>query len=554
MTSRSNKGNNDNKIKQYVLDELLVEHSVSAIYRARHEKTDQPVFLVTLQADAAKSGDLADRFQRRAETLAQLEDETFLPLLDFGTVGKRPFAVMAYVPGQFLAERLESAEKPRDKTQIIAALTLVRQLSQILTVAHPSGLIHHDLRPKNIFVNEAGQPFLLDLVVPPTSSVSQYSDTPPSELDYDSPEQLSGKALSGRSNIFSLGVLLYRLLAGHKPALPVSEWDIFEHQGVAREIPLNSVRTDLTEATYATVRDCLWQREWSRFETVTALTKSIDRAIKKESAPGPPPLPAWRQFLNRLLQPKARKYVVPAVILLFLLLFLFLLMRGRANRQGSVTTTPDTAVLQVEADTAIPSPTDNAISNEPTLTPTEAQLTVDEAIVPAELEVVPTFTATASPTARATAVNTAVSTLTPTVVQTFAPIPVQTATSTATIPPSETPANTPAPAPTEVGCIISPPFGWVRYEIQPNDSLSALSQATNTTVERLLEVNCLDTILLSVGQNIWLPFNPLPTATETQPGPTLPAGTAVSPTPGNNPTPNPGPPTPTAPPAPASLP
>ena len=96
---------------------------------------------------------------------------------------------------------------------------------------------------------------MLDLVVPPTpSAASQNSSEPPAELDYQSPEQLSGKTLSGRSNIFSLGVLLYRLLAGRKPALPVSEWDIFEYKGIAREEPLDKVRSDLTRATYEAVQ------------------------------------------------------------------------------------------------------------------------------------------------------------------------------------------------------------------------------------------------------------------------------------------------------------
>jgi serine/threonine protein kinase len=118
---------------------------------------------------------------------------------------------------------------------------------------------------------------LLDLVVPPTPPPPASAATEgPSQLDYRSPEQLAGKTLSGRSNVFSLGVLLYRLLAGQLPPLPVSEWDIFEHKGTAREMPLNELRPGLTEATYTAVRDSIWQKEWSRYETAADQQKALE--------------------------------------------------------------------------------------------------------------------------------------------------------------------------------------------------------------------------------------------------------------------------------------
>ena len=509
MPSKRNQKDSDNKISHYLLDELLVEQTVSAIYRAQDEKADNPVFLVTLQPDVAKSGDLTDRFQRRAETLAQLEHETILPLLDYGIDGKRPYAVMAYIPGQFLAERLEAAipPEPNDKAKVIESLKLVNCIAAGLSVAHPTGLIHHDLRPENIYLDESGQPYLIDLVVPPTPPVaSQIGTTPPTELDYQSPEQLSGKALSGRSNVFSLGILLYRLLAGQKPALPVSEWDIFEHKGTAREVPLNKVRPDLSEATYRAVQDSIWQKEWSRFETVAAQIKAIDRALRQESAPPPPPPPTWRKILNRLREPKILRIVIPAIVLLFLLLLVLMFMRGRANRQRNMTPTPDSAVLPLEADTAVIAEPANE-STTPTAT------------------AVPTIEETETPTARPNPTNTAVP-ATPT-----EPAPTPTASSTVQA------IDTPTLEPTEVSCIPSPPFGWVRYTIQANDSLSAISQATNTTVERLQEVNCLETILLSIGQTIWVPSLSVPTETPT----------AVPPSPGNDPSSTSEPPTPTIP-------
>jgi serine/threonine protein kinase len=489
------KKENDNTISHYLLTDLLVAQAFSAIYLAQDKKTGKSVFLITLQPDAARSSDLAERFQRRAETLAQLEHAIIPPLLDHGVEGKRPYAVMAHIPGQFLSTYLEDTIQPalNDKTKVIESLELVKRIATGLAITHPNGLIHHDLCPENIYLDESGQPYLLDLVVPPTPPAAvQIEESPLTELDYQSQEQLAGKALSGRSNIFSLGILLYRLLAGHKPALPVSEWDIFEHKGVAREVPLNQVRPDLTAATYTAVQDSIWQKEWSRYETVDAQVAALQRAIVKESAPPPPPPPAWRLVLNRLRQPKTLKIIIPAIVFLFLLIFILMLLRGRANRQRNINQTPDAAVLPIEVETAVVIEPDTPAERPTnTATVTAAENSIDSVD---EDEVLPSSNEIETPTARPNPTETAApSTPTPAASPTIEP------TSNAST------TNTPTLEPTETTCIPSPPFGWTRYTIQANDSLSLLSEATNTTVEQLMEVNCLETILLSIGQGMWLP-------------------------------------------------
>ncbi len=476
MPPARNKKSENNQISHYALDEPLVEQAVSIVYRATDEKTGSNVFLVTLRPDAATS-DLADRFLRRAETAAQLDHENILPVLDYGSEGKRPFAVFPYREGQFLANHptFLAAANPADKSQIIQAIELVKQLAAALASAHPTGLIHHDLRPENIYVDAAGKPYLLDLVVPPTPPApAPEGDHQPRHLDYQSPEQQAGKTLSGRSNIFSLGILLYRLLAGQLPPLPVSEWDIFEQKGVAREVPLQELCSGLTPATYTAVQDSIWQKEWSRYETAADQQKALANAQAAEAAPPPPPPPAWRLLAQRLSQPKMLKFVVPAFFVLVLLILLLFWARGSARRTRPSMSTPNVLVVPTETD-----------ATEPTSLPATAAATEP---VP-EVENLPTAT-TPPPAPTETAV-------------------LATPTSATPPEPADTLNDTPSSEPTEAAsCVPSPPFGWVRYAIQANDSLSSLGQATNTTVEQLQEVNCLDSTLLSIGQEIWVRFIP----------------------------------------------
>ncbi|MCA9917473.1 MAG: protein kinase [Anaerolineales bacterium] len=490
MASANNQTTNDNQISRYAIEKLFAENATSAIYLAKDTQTGDSVFLVTLPFEIAKSSEAIERFLRRAETVAQLKHDTLLPISDYGLDGKRPFAIMPYRPGRFLSAKLAAKTEPaaNNKATVIANLALVKQIAEGLVLAHPAGLFHHDLRPNNIYLDESGKPILLDLVIPPQPLIvsTHTQKTQPTELDYQSPEQIAGKALSGRSNIFSLGVLLYRLLAGHKPALPTSEWDIFEQIGTTREIPLDEVRTDLMPETYTAVRDSIWQQEWSRFETVEAQIEAISQAIIAESAPPPPPPPVWLKLLQTLQQPENLKYVVFAAVAIILLVIGLVFFAGRSPKEEDAAPT--------EAPATLPTATESSLNTEPTFTsipPTETRVTETEAVLNAT---------------SATATETAV----PTVTQ--AP---PTATSPATPRPTLAQTTAPTSQPTATRCVSSPPLGWERYAIQANDSLSALSQAAGITVERLMAVNCLDSNLLNIGQQIWLPALPTPTLTAT---------------------------------------
>ncbi|MFQ5437035.1 MAG: hypothetical protein ACE5FD_19425, partial [Anaerolineae bacterium] len=116
-----------------------------------------------------------------------------------------------------------------------------------------------------------------------------------------------------RSNIYTLGVILYEMLAGHRPRIPQSEWSVFEKPASQpREEPLSTARADLTQATYHLVRDCLWPQAWSRFETMAKMTAALDAAIQAEQArPSATDQPAANQ---------RPRWLIPLIIVIILLL------------------------------------------------------------------------------------------------------------------------------------------------------------------------------------------------------------------------------------------
>lgn len=300
---------------RYTVQELLLQRAASSLYLGRETATDAPVFLEIMHATATADPTAADTFRRRMEIAAQLNHPAIAPVLHVGqSAGKRPFAAIKHQPGVFLAERLEAWRALSTRRSPVEALTLVQQLAAALAVAHPAGLIHHDLRPATIYLQADDTPWLIDLGVV-ISPLEQSLDTlrTTQRLDYASPEQLQGQALSGRSNVYSLGVLLFELLAGSRPRLHLSEWDIFDRQTLPKEESLEDARGGLRRATYDVARNCLWHKEWNRYNTAQELVQALEAAIAAErSIATAVPSAASRQ-------PDYRVYLALALVLLLLI-------------------------------------------------------------------------------------------------------------------------------------------------------------------------------------------------------------------------------------------
>ncbi len=288
-------------IDHYYLEKRLLRRPLTSLYLALDQRQKEPVFVEIMNQPVSEDVNLAGRFQRRLETVRHLEHPHIAPVLQSGKATPVPpatntekeqgasaqyvYGIIAYVPVHTLAEQIEQWREADNWPDVPDLLMLVHGLASALAAAHPVGIFHHDLRPAHLIVGENGRLMLIDLSVPiaPQPPVPPPDPRqPPPQLDYASPEQLAGKPLSGPSNFYSLGIILYELLATHRPYLPRSDWDIFERTELPREIPLHEVRTDLTEATYRVVKNCLWRQDWNRYETAADLMTALATAHQSE--------------------------------------------------------------------------------------------------------------------------------------------------------------------------------------------------------------------------------------------------------------------------------
>ena len=209
------------QLGRYEIVAELGRGAMGAVFRARDPKIDRTVAIKTIAVPAGAAKDIEhyrQRFFREAQAAGRLSHPGIVTIYDVGEdeAAHTPFIVMECVDGESL-DRLVAAA-PSGTLPRASALELVQHIAEALDYAHGQGIVHRDIKPANIMVTSAGQPKIADFGI---AKVAMVDTTLPGHVvgtpAYMSPEQLNGKAVDGRSDLFSLGVITYWLLTGVKP-------------------------------------------------------------------------------------------------------------------------------------------------------------------------------------------------------------------------------------------------------------------------------------------------------------------------------------------------
>ena len=194
---------------RYRLDELIAEGGFAQVYRAYDTELQRTVAVKIPKPSKLES---KDAFLAEARRVARLKHDSIVPVHDVGVEGDTCFIVTEYVEGGSLADKLVSGRIPREQ-----ALRWVSEIADALEYAHLNGVIHRDVKPANILIDHHGRAKLADFGI--AHSATKTGEFAPSlgTLRYMSPEQLEGKPSDHRSDLYSLGVVLYEVQTGRIP-------------------------------------------------------------------------------------------------------------------------------------------------------------------------------------------------------------------------------------------------------------------------------------------------------------------------------------------------
>ncbi len=275
------------KIDNYVVLKHLARGGMADVYLAKNVRLQRDVALKILLPSYVEDKAFAERFQREAQAMAQLEHTNIVRIYDTGiTHDGRPYIAMQYVAGGTLESLLAELEAQQRVMSAPLALAMARQVASALQAAHVAGVVHRDLKPSNVLLDEHGKPLLTDLGIAfvPSDQRLTRTDVFLGTPNYMSPEQGKGVPLDSRSDIYSLGVVLYEMLAGRRPFQGDTHYALI-HQHVSElPPPLGKIRPNLSRTTLQVVDRSLEKDPVRRYQSAGEMVGALDKALVAEGA------------------------------------------------------------------------------------------------------------------------------------------------------------------------------------------------------------------------------------------------------------------------------
>ncbi len=301
------------KLGPYEIQSPLGAGGMGEVYRAVDTRLDRTVAIKVLPAHLSSDPDLKQRLEREAKTISSLQHVNICTLYDIGTQGDTDFLVMEYLEGQTLADRLQKGPLPLDQL-----LKIATEIAQALEKAHQRGIIHRDLKPANIMLTQAGAKLMdFGLAKPKLPNASQAlgtftPSTPTMNLasltsaaspltqkgsivgtfQYMAPEVLQGADSDARSDVFSLGCVLYEMATGRRAFEGKTQLSVMSAILEKDPEPIATVQPTSPAALDYTVRSCLEKNPDERIQTAHDVKLQLAWIATSSSQTGAPALPS----------------------------------------------------------------------------------------------------------------------------------------------------------------------------------------------------------------------------------------------------------------------
>src|SRR5436309_6269856 len=271
---------------EFTVGPLLGQGGFAAVFRARDNVLNRDVAVKVLDVELAPTATAAQRFMHEAQTVAGLEHPHIVPIYKVGRHEEIFYIIMRCIDGPSLGQLLETQKK----LDIGDAARITRQVADALAYAHSHEIVHRDIKPDNILLDKSGHVLVTDFGIAKAAQAAKEKRTGASSQltsegvvvgtpQYMSPEQAAGDPLDGRSDIYSLGIVLYQMLAGAPPFDGPSSADILAQQLTEAPEPIRRHRPDVPEEMAVVLDRMLAKKRNERFQMASEVSRALVGAL-----------------------------------------------------------------------------------------------------------------------------------------------------------------------------------------------------------------------------------------------------------------------------------
>ena len=274
---------------RYRLESTIASGGMADVWRATDLQLGRLVAVKLLRASVIDDPIVTERFRREARALARLTHPNIVPVYDCVEENGQVALIMRLIEGKSLRELLDEANDSDQAGMLSVHLTvhIGRAIAAALAKAHAENIVHRDIKPGNILIMQQGEVLLTDFGIAKPLKSSKEDGTDLTRVDimmgtakYLSPEQVQGRDLDGRADMYSLGLVLYECLAGHAPF----KEDNDQATAVARlqrdPTPLSGIRSDVPSNVIAVINKMLRRKPEHRYDDCNEVAQALESAIK----------------------------------------------------------------------------------------------------------------------------------------------------------------------------------------------------------------------------------------------------------------------------------
>ncbi len=325
-------------LKHYLIEKFIGQGGMGVVYLARDTRLNRPVAIKLLSPALVVNHERRQRFVQEARAAAGLSHPAIAQVYDIDEAGGLLFIVMEYIDGRSVGRLITDRE-----LDLLSAVEVALHVTEGLAKAHEAGILHRDIKSENIMVTRDGHAKLLDFglakLMEPEPAAPPFQGSPLRTLTqgpvptmagtvvgtvpYMSPEQARGKDLDARSDLFSLGVVLYEMVAGELPFKGDTPLDTMHAIAYEEARPVTIIRRNLSPQVHRIVSRCLRKRPEDRYPDARALAADLKRlklALESGTRTDLKPAERFRNWLDSLKTTfpmgKTGIWIVAAAVLL----------------------------------------------------------------------------------------------------------------------------------------------------------------------------------------------------------------------------------------------